>query len=351
MNNLNFPKPSPSSEYRQMIDRGFKRYPERLENYLEFKASKKSANISYMPIKIDIENVSRCNLRCTMCLVSTLTNGGRAEDLLLDYFKKIIDEQYGVFEIKVQGVGEPFLQKDYIKMVKYASDKDIWVRSTTNGTLLHKNENYKRIVDANVGELQISIDGTVKSAYESIRINSNFERVVENSKLINGYCEKVGIDKTRMWFTLSKDNLHNLQDIPVFAKDLGFKRATISMDLYGWGDEELAMRNKENNVSCAITQDDIDVLLKKADQIGLNLSFWNISERFSSRNICSWPFERLMISSDKMIVPCCMISDPTKYSFGHYDNFNDIWFGDPYFKFRQMHIEMNLPSVCRSCYE
>ena len=49
------------------------------ENYLKSRRDKDK--LDYLPIKLDIENVSRCNFRCTMCQVSAWTKGKRADDL------------------------------------------------------------------------------------------------------------------------------------------------------------------------------------------------------------------------------------------------------------------------------
>lgn len=98
---LNLPKPQP--EYDEVIQRGFERFPKRYENYLKFKQNPRSENPDYLPIKIDVENVSRCNLSCSMCLVSLTKTQKRAEDLSFDDFKAILDEQIGVYEIKNSG--------------------------------------------------------------------------------------------------------------------------------------------------------------------------------------------------------------------------------------------------------
>ena len=44
--------------------------PRRLLNYLRFRWAARRPHISHWPIKLDIENVSRCNFACTMCQVS-----------------------------------------------------------------------------------------------------------------------------------------------------------------------------------------------------------------------------------------------------------------------------------------
>lgn len=352
MKALKFPKPLvDSARYKATLEAGFQKYPRRRENYEKYSSSEKSVVVDYLPIKMDFENVSRCNLSCEMCQVVTFEKNRRAEDMSYEEFVSMIDAAYGLTEIKIQGLGEPFLHKNFVDMVRYAASKHIWVRSTTNATLLHKDENYRRIINADIGELQISIDGTTNKVYEKIRKGSRFDLVSENCKKINDYCDETGRDRTRMWVLLQKENISELFDFPAFAKKIGFKRLTISMDVNGWGNEEWTQKNEEKKVSSLITQEDIDRLLEMASQIGIDLTFWDISSKYSGQNICPWPFERAFISSDKKIVPCCMIGNPDICDFGSAFDFETVWNGSSYVNFRKNHLEGRIPKVCQFCYE
>ena len=131
--------------------------------------------VDYYPIKLDIENVSRCNFRCTMCAFSDWHKGQRAADLSLEAFRRLIDEQVGLVEIKLQGLREPTMQRDdYFAMIRYAREKHIRVPITTNASLLHLKDNYRKMIDADVNELQISVDGASKQVYEGIRRGANY---------------------------------------------------------------------------------------------------------------------------------------------------------------------------------
>ena len=55
---------------------------------------------------------------------------------------------------------------------------------------MHLNDNYKKVIDADVNEIQISIDGATEETFESIREGSKFRIVKNNCKLINDYAEK-----------------------------------------------------------------------------------------------------------------------------------------------------------------
>lgn len=346
---LAVPKPD-SARYDAMMNAGFEKYPERLENYKKYKASGKKIKVDYMPVKADVENVSRCNFRCAHCLFPSYGSYSRAEDLSLNDFKRFIDDQYGLIEIKIQGIGEPFLQKDFPDMVKYASDRYIWVRTTTNGSVLHLNENYKRIIDANVGELQVSFDGATKETFEKIRIGANFDIIVDNCKKLNSYCQDIGTDMTRMWSVLQQQNIHEAEALVEIAAEMGFKRLTMSLELRDWfNTESVAV---DNNMQRLVDINDkwIENVTNKALECGVELTFWFAADRFSNENICFWPFERFLLASDKYIVPCCIIADPSIMNFGGYDDFRELWFGKVFEEFRKSHLDGDIPQICKACY-
>ena len=125
----NLPKPIPSmgiDAYIEEKNKSINFSKRRKHNYELYLKSGRTSTISYLPIKLDIENVSRCNYRCPMCAVSTWEKMKRANDMSLVQFKQLLDEQYGLIEVKIQGLGEPALQgEDFFKMIEYARKKVI----------------------------------------------------------------------------------------------------------------------------------------------------------------------------------------------------------------------------------
>ena len=110
-NTLNLPAPKPAlgiERYKAELTKRLLQYPRCASNYARYlKSKRRGIIVDYLPIKLDIENVSRCNFACAMCQVSEWPKGRRASDMSLEHFKEIIDEQYGLVEIKIQGLGEP----------------------------------------------------------------------------------------------------------------------------------------------------------------------------------------------------------------------------------------------------
>ena len=61
------PMPSPDMDlYNDILERGFQRFPDRRRNYERALNAERKSIVDYLPIKLDVENVSRCNFRCNM---------------------------------------------------------------------------------------------------------------------------------------------------------------------------------------------------------------------------------------------------------------------------------------------
>jgi MoaA/NifB/PqqE/SkfB family radical SAM enzyme len=357
------PSPEPAAgtdAYVRERELALARSPECRANYERYQACRRQgAQIDYLPIKLDIENVSRCNFRCTMCAVSDWHHGQRAGDLKLDAFKRLIDEQTGLVEIKLQGLGEPTMQRDdYFAMIRYARAKHIWVRTTTNASLLHLKDNYRKMIDSGVNEVQISIDGATKDVFESIRRGSVFERVKSNCKLINAYSREVGVERTKMWTVVQRANWNQLADLVDVAAELGFTNQVFSLDVSDWGSPQWRERNALVDVEDQLDHERLFQLVDRGKERGIRVRFWVVTQKFDTSSpdkICGWPFERAFISSDMRVVPCCIISNPDTHQIGPEisagSSFTDIWFGSDYREFRQAHLDGRIPEACKGCYK
>jgi len=140
---------------------------------------RKKSRLSYMPIRLWIEPTNHCNLQCVMCPNKELKKEEKGF-MNFDLFKKIIDEvSKFVFDIHLLHRGESLLHQDFFKMAKYAHDKGIVTKFHTNGTLLDEEKSYN-LIESGIDQFSFSFDGYDKKTYESIRINANFEKTVDN---------------------------------------------------------------------------------------------------------------------------------------------------------------------------
>jgi MoaA/NifB/PqqE/SkfB family radical SAM enzyme len=351
------PKPSPALGI-EFYENNFKR---RLDfsieaklNYHKYTTGNIKQSIpNYRPFKIDIEPNSRCNFACTMCVVSTWDKGKRSDDLTFDHFKLILKNEPQVTEIKLQGLGEPLMVGDaFFSMINLARSEHIWVRTTTNASLLHINNNFGKLIDSQVCEIQVSIDGASHQTLEKIRKGSKAKRVFENCIKLNEYAAHQNWNCTKMWTVVQKNNVSELEDLVLKASELGFKTQCFSIDLHGWGINEWQDINQNHTVD-DMSLERLEGLINMGNSKGVKVEFWQNSTKYSTSDqtkLCPWPFERTMISSDMRVTPCCMISNPDTLEIGTSYN-KSSWTSVEYQNFRSAHLTGNIPSQCKMCYE
>ena len=350
------PYPVPNIDvYENTLKKSLNFDVNRKKNYEKYlQSSKRNEVIEYQPTRLDIENVSRCNFACQMCMVSTWDKRQRARDLELKEFKEIIDNQVGLVEVKIQGFGEPTMQRNvFYEMIKYARMKELWVRTVTNASLLHLKDNYKKLIDSGVNEIQISIDGATKEVFESIRHGSVFDMVVSNCKLINEYAASKGVELTKMWTVVQRKNQHQIKELIDLGKEIGFKHLVFSLNLVDFGVEEIKQRNASESIMETVTNRDALKYIEYGDSLGLNVRFWRQTGKYSTKSpdkLCPWPFERAFISSDSRIVPSCVIGNPEVADFGSANNITKVWNNETYKQFRKKHLDGDIPKICEDCY-
>lgn len=145
---------------------------------------------SEFPIVLCIEPTSKCNLRCTMCFQSDQSfseNKDLQGNMSLELFKQIIDEakKYNLSSIVLASRGEPMMNPDIFKMIKYAKQNGILdVKMNTNATLMNERK-IRLLLESGLDNLVFSVDSPYKEEFESIRRGANFDKIVKNIKKFN----------------------------------------------------------------------------------------------------------------------------------------------------------------------
>jgi pyrroloquinoline quinone biosynthesis protein E len=339
--------------YRMMLYRGFDKYPDRMRNYIIAQNETKAIIRSHIPTTIDVEPASRCNYRCIMCSVSERDGGKRADDLTFENFKNFMEKCTQIVEVKIQGMGEPLLNKHLFDMIQLAVERYVWVRTTVNGSLLHVRDKARRLIDSGVGEVQCSFDGATKEVFEKIRLNSNFEKVVQNYTMLNSYANKLDRPYTRLWVLVQKHNRHQILQFVELAKRMEFRRLTLTMSLGDWGED----RWNENNKTLQpqnLNDDELKQLIEINDSEDIEVTLWGAANKCSYKSLeslCPMPFNRAFISSDYRISPCGNLGNPEVMDLGDASDFKKAWNGPNYREFRQAHLNGNIPKCCQNCYK
>ncbi len=116
---------------------------------------------------ITISPTNICNANCIFCLKRKLAL--KPKTMGMELYKKAIDQACGL-GCKEMGVttmiGDVLVDKDMPDKIRYAKGKGLKILFFTNGILLAKNDNYKKIIDAGTDNITISV-GDTDEKYDS----------------------------------------------------------------------------------------------------------------------------------------------------------------------------------------
>lgn len=291
-----------------------------------------------LPLSLAFEPTTSCNLRCPEC-PSGLRSFTRPTGMLnRNFFEKTIDELSGhLLYLIFYFQGEPYLNPDFLDMVRYASGKNIYTATSTNAHYL-SDENAKRTVESGLDRLIISIDGTTQHVYEQYRIGGSLEKVLEGTRNIVKWKKelKSKTPHTIFQFLVVRPNQHQVNDLKKMAREIGVDEAAFkTAQVYDF----------ENGNELIPTID------KYARYRMQENGKWSIKNQLL--NHCWKMWHSCVLTWDGTVVPCCFDKDAS-HSMGSLKqkSFEEIWFGETYQEFRQnLLASRSKIDICANCTE
>ena len=308
-----------------------------LSSYFLSKWTKKPVQWGY-PISISFEPTTSCNLRCPEC-PSGLRAFTRPTGMLQkDFFAETIDQiskdlMYLVFYFQ----GEPYLNPDFLEMVKFASRKRIYTATSTNAHYLN-DANAKKTVESGLDRLIISIDGTTQEVYQQYRIGGNLSKVLEGSKNIVKWKKELK-SKTPFiifQFLVVKPNEHQVQEVKILGKEIGVD------DVWFKTAQVYNFKNDPNKLIPTIAK------FSRYKKTGNGYEF-----KGKLDNHCWRLWHDPVITWDGVVAPCCFDKDAqNKLGDLKEKTFKEIWKNGEYRKFRTRILEgrKNI-DICANCSE
>ena len=291
------------------------------------------------PVSVSFEPTTSCNLRCPEC-PSGLRQFSRPTGMLQnDFFKRTIDDihkelLYLIFYFQ----GEPYLNPDFLDMVKYACDKKIYTATSTNAHYL-TDDVAKKTVESGLDRLIISIDGTTQEVYQQYRVGGNLEKVLDGAKNIMKWKKELKSKTPFVFFQflVVKPNEHQIEDIKRLAKEVGVDEVRFkTAQVYQY-------ETDPNNLIPTI--DKYSRYKKNADG--------TYSAKNKLANHC-WKMQHAnVITWDGLVVPCCFDKDAT-HQLGNLKNqpFKEIWHNINYKQFRnELFKSRKNIDICANCSE
>ncbi len=188
------------------------------------------------PHKIQLDASTICQLKCPSCKT---TQGKTAkvlgsQTLKFENFKKLIDANSWIKEIELSAQGEIFLNRDLLKIMKYAYEKQVFLSAGTGANLnTVSDEVLEGLVKYQFRFLTCAIDGASSETYRIYRRGGDFEKVIDHVKKINEFKSKYHsvFPKLRWQFILFGHTEHEILKARRMALKLGMEfRTKIASD-------------------------------------------------------------------------------------------------------------------------
>lgn len=165
------------------------------------------------PLLMDIELTNSCNLQCYMCPTGTGSMKRIKGFMPQNVMDKIVEE---LRDSSVAGIrfilwGEPTLHPRFLEFAKRIKDSGILVHFNTNGILLTE-EMIRALIDMEIDSVKFSFQGVDQKSYEEMRFGSNWNRLVNNIKMMHnmrGEKEKPYIQISTTVTDESKEGVQN----------------------------------------------------------------------------------------------------------------------------------------------
>lgn len=239
-----------------------------------------------------------CNIECKNCYIQSSPKNDRLVYLTFNEVKSFIDEAIDkdleTEEIGFTG-GEPFMNKDILKMIEYSLSKNFKVLVLSNAMrpMLNKKEDLLKLNHKNL-TIRVSIDHYQKEKHEEIRGKNTFDVMMEGLQWLNSNNFNYTLATRLLWGEqedLLRDNFNQ------FINNYNLK---------------LNAKSEHQLVTFA----EMD---EKADTPEITTACWNILGKNPDNIMCSW--SRMVVKKKGVqkpsVIACTLLPYEDEFDLGH----------------------------------
>ena len=238
-----------------------------------------------------------CNIECKNCYIESSPKNNRLVYLTFNEVKLFVDEaidkNLGTNEIGFTG-GEPFMNKDILKMIEYSLSKNFKVLVLSNAMkpMLNIKEDLLKLNHQNL-VIRVSIDHYQKEKHEEVRGKNTFDVMIKGLLWLNSNNFNYAL-ATRLLWGEEEDQLRN-----------NFNQFIDKYHL------KLDAKSKQQLVTFV----EMD---KKVDTPEITTACWNILGKDPDDIMCSW--SRMVVKKKGMLKPsviaCTLLPYEDEFDLG-----------------------------------
>ncbi len=304
----------------------------------------KNSRVMGYPLKLTLDPTSICQLRCPLCPTGQGAGGRSLGKMEFGNFKGLVDEMAPyLYEIDLNNWGEPFLNKDLVKMIEYSHGKRIRTSVNTNLNVGLSEKGAAALVGSGLDVLYVSIDGITQKTYEKYRKKGNLGVVWDNLRLVSQTKKRLGVKRPEIvWqFLANRFNEGEVPKLEAVRKRLGVDRLVIGMLRSDMG-KEIFTKDKDKVES-------MQKWLPKDEE--LSRYDYSSKERKLRKKFCHFLWFVSVVNWNGSVSPCCG-SYFEKLDFGNaFDKgFKAVWNNEKYMAGRKAVASgKETGTVCDNC--
>ena len=162
------------------------------------------------PLALTYELTHLCNLECIYCDRHTPLPKELSHDVIFGVLEEFIE--LGMWKINLDG-GEPLAHRHIDEIVSWLAERDISIRTNTNGILVPKKiESIKKM-----SIVKISLDGPRKS-HDSMRGKGSFDKAIHGATA----AREAGVPKVAFTCVLGQHNASAIDSLIDLLEELNF---------------------------------------------------------------------------------------------------------------------------------
>ena len=311
----------------------------------------------------------RCNLKCIMCIQrledrkTLLEFPAIGERDLIQFAKEVFPTAE---TLQLNTGGEPLMSRNVDLEIDLAEEYCVHLDVITNGLLLNSKQGRLQKLCRNSRSISFSLDSPVQRTYESIRIGSDFKRVVENMGLLQKYRHEMSPSE-RPFFGINmvvmRRNLGEVLPMVRFARDIGADHlglARVYVHSNDMADEALEpLQQKFNQVLLEATELaatlGIQITVPPPHQCDSRLGPRQERDAIPTQpergsKWCPFLWKRTYLDNLANVFVCCEPSHPIAGNIRE-KSFQDIWNGENYVRMRQTFTGGPAYRQCDECAE
>ena len=297
------------------------------------------------PYNIGVEISSTCPLNCEFCILKELKTYKKRKKIHMGFkeFKHIVNELSGFCNLLQLSGGEPILNNDIFRMLKYARSRNMPVLLASNAVLLTKEKSDKLLDNPPFGIL-IPYESPDKKTYEKIRKNAKYDTFMDNIKYL------ISEKKRRKQFypiitlqmVLTKQNMKQKDTYHKSVTELGADYSSIkALGVWPEGSKSYKKKMEEHYV---IDKRKTRISRHELDKNG------KLKDVQIKKGMCPGT-QMLYIGSGGEILPCFyVVANAVSQGNVLESNFKTIWDSNSYKKFRKkMYNGKAYKNYCNQC--